>query len=258
MFHKPHQVMNNQFQKHRLKQEDIKTFKFWQVFLCICSLTLVIPPFTSAAENDRTFRALFLPPAKGAPKSLYLFDGVGSTKVDLPKRNLSKVYPLRSGPLILSLHTNAISSSEAVPAGSPSVEMPEDLHSAYILVTSDPSNEVTPVDIEIINAEFSHYKLGEMLWINRTDNSISGTIGPHEIELKPGSRLIIKEPVKGFSVYPVTLYYTKKGSSRIHTLCEMKWRHNPRSRSLIFIVEDGIQGGPRTLGFSDIRASGTK
>ena len=92
-----------------------------------------------------------------------------------------------------------------------------------------------------------------MLWFNLTDKAVAGKIGGHRITLKPGSREVVKEPRSGKGDYPVEVYFLIKGDDYIHPLCETQWRHDPRSRALVFVMPDKSRRAPRIFSFSDYR-----
>ncbi len=223
-------------------------------FLYLLLLLAFIPYMAVGQEGDtRTCRILYHSAPAGAPKTLHLFDGESCFEAELPKMNLSKVYTLRKGPLKLRMLSETIADAQAVPEGAPSVEVPEDLQHIYLLVSHDPKNKVTPVKMEVINASYEEIKLGEMLWINYTKSTVSGTIGSRELFIKPAEQVLIKEPVKGRKGYPVKMNYSVSNDDVFLPLTESRWRHDPGSRFLALIVEDDRRKSPRIITFSDYR-----
>lgn len=223
--------------------------------LALISFLLAVPLPATAQEDEkpRTCRILFLSAPADAPKSLYLYDGLKSIEVDLPRMNLSKVHTLPSGPLTLTLLNQAVDDPASVPAEAPSVEVAAGLSDIYLLVTSDPSNPVVPVSLAVVDANHDRIGKGEMLWINQTDKNIEGNIGSRKLRMYPRDAMAIKAPARGRENYPVEIYYTIPGEKEVYPLCETVWRHDPRSRNLVFIIEDQKRKAPRILSFNDFR-----
>lgn len=216
---------------------------------------LALPALSVAqeAESDRSCRIVFLSPAADAPETLYLYDGLESIEVNLPRMNLSKVHKLRPGPLTLKLLSEPVDDPKLVPTDAPSVQIAEALNHIYLLVTSDRSNQVAPVRMSAVNADHARIGKGEMLWFNLTDKNIGGKLGSRKLRLRPKDSVILKEPASGRESYAVEIFYNLPGEREIHPLCETVWRHDPRSRSLIFIMDDKNRRVPRILSFNDFR-----
>jgi hypothetical protein len=201
----------------------------------------------------RTCRILFLDGPDSAPDTLHLFDGGKSQEVDLPRMNLSKIYTLPSGPLTLRFMPKAVSDPATIPANAPAVQVAETMQDLYLLLTSDPANEIAPVKVQVINAGTEQLKLGQMLWFNLTANHVGGTVGRQKIVLGPQSRSVVDAPAGQSEGYPVNLGYRRPGNDALYPLCETKWQHDPRSRSLVFVIaEQGVRT-PRVLAFPDYR-----
>ena len=200
-----------------------------------------------------TFRILFLDRPADAPVELYLFDGASSQKVELPRMNLSPVYKLRPGALKLSLLPAPADDPKNIPAGAPSATVPENQTDFYLLVASDRNNKVAPVTLRVVNANDDQLGRGQMLWFNLTDKAVAGTVGREKVALKPGARELVKEPRGGKGDYLVDLYFRVEGDDFVHPLCETSWRHDPRSRSLVFLISEGNRRAPRVFAFYDYR-----
>lgn len=201
----------------------------------------------------RTCRILFLDGPDSAPDTLHLFDGMKSQEVDLPRMNLSKIYTLPSGPLTLRFLPKAVSDPATIPVKAPAVVVAETMQDMYLLLTSDPANEIAPVKVQVINAGTDQLKLGQMLWFNLTPSPVGGILGKQKITLAPQSRTVVDAPAAQSEGYPVNLAYRRPGNDALYPLCETKWQHDPRSRSLVFIIaEQGVRT-PRVLAFPDYR-----
>lgn len=200
-----------------------------------------------------TCRILFLDGPDSAPETLHLFDGTSSQEVDLPRMNFSKVYELPAGDLVLQLLPGPIEDPEMVPAGAPSAKVPASVGDFYLLLTSDPANKVAPVRMQVINASSERLKRGQMLWFNLTKNTIGGTVGSEKLVIKPGSRTTLDPPAGTNTSYPVDLAFRIPGKEHLYPLCETRWNHDPRSRSVAFIIsKEGVRT-PRVMVFPDYR-----
>jgi len=219
-------------------------------------LLLLVPSVMIAQEHKaakHTCRILFFDGPDAAPEKLQLFDGATSVLVDLPRMNFSKVYPLRPGALTLSLLAEPLSDPTKLPPGAPSVTVAEEVTDFYLLVTSDPANTVAPVRMQVINAGADKLRAGQMLWFNLTKSSVGGTVGSEKLVLQPNSRVILDAPARGNQDYPVNLSFRIPDNERLYPLCETRWRHDPRSRSVVFVnAENGVRS-PRVMVFPDYR-----
>lgn len=219
-------------------------------FFLTCAQAEKTPP--------RTCRILFLDGPDSAPDTLHLFDGIRSQEVDLPRMNLSKIYTLPNGPLTLRFVPKAITDPVAIPGKAPSVSVAETMQDIYLLLTSDPGNEIAPVKVQLINASTEQLKLGQMLWFNLTTHQIGGVVGRQKIVLAPQSRSIVDAPASRSEDYSINLGYRRPDNDVLYPLCETKWHHDPRSRSLVFVIaEQGVRT-PRVMAFPDYREAPEK
>ncbi len=131
-------------------------------------LILALLPTAALAQKpkDHTCRILFLSGPGSAPDKIHLFDGASSIEVDLPRMNFSQVYKLRPG--ALRLLPSPLDDPEKLPSGAPTATVSENITDFYLLVTSDPTNPVVPMRMQIINAGANKLKRGQMLWFNLT------------------------------------------------------------------------------------------
>ena len=219
---------------------------------CVASCVLIAGQ-AAGQEQSRTCRILYLSSGERAPKGMHLFDGMASQEVDLPRMNLSKVYKIASGPVALRMLSSQVVDPETIPANAPSVVVPASAKHIYLLVSKDRSNKVAPVKMAVINADYDQVKVGEMLWFNMTKNTVAGKIGSRNLKIEPGARAVLKEPARGRVAYPVELYFRIPGDDFTHPLCETRWRHDPRSRSIAFIIKDGKRRVPKIYTYNDFR-----
>ena len=224
-------------------------------------LLLCLVPAAAFAQHKaakHTCRILFFDGPESAPEKLQLFDGATSLEVDLPRMNFSKVYPLRPGPLTLCLLREPPADPTKLPPGAPSMTVAEDITDFYLLVTSDPANTVAPVRMQIINASGDKLRAGQMLWFNLTKNAVGGIVGSEKLVIQSNSRVTLDAPAKGNQDFAVNLTFRMPGNERLYPLCETRWRHDPRSRSVVFINSENGVRSPRVMVFPDFREAPPK
>jgi hypothetical protein len=207
----------------------------------------------AATAPEHTCRILFLDGPDDAPQKLQLFDGAKCREVDLPRMNFSRIYQLPGGPLNLRLLPAPPADPAKIPPGAPGVIVAAGITDFYLLVTSDPANTIAPVRMQVINAGADKLKPGQTLWFNLTKNPVGGTLGSEKLAIQPESRAILDAPTTGSGDYPVKLFYRIPGDERLYPLCQTKWRHDPRRRSVAFIVTEPGRRSPRVMVFSDFR-----
>lgn len=224
------------------------------LFLLLISLTA-----HAAEKSARSCRILFLDGLDSAPETLHLFDGASSQEVELTRMGFSPVYQLRSGPLTLAMLPSppappAAGSPPAIPPAAPKAAIAESITDFYLIVSSDSANPVAPVKMQVINANAANFKRGQMLWYNLTENQVGGIVGSRKLLVQPNSRLILDAPATGLENYPVNIHFLPPGKTRPEPLCETNWTHDPRSRSIFFIMKPQDSLIPRILGFPDFRS----
>lgn len=210
---------------------------------------------TAAAQEkgSRSCRIVFLMPPPEAPRTLYLFDGTSAQEVELPRMNLSKVYQIAPGAITLRLlPENPLKPAEINPAA-PGAVVAATVTDCYLLVASDPANPVTPVRMSVIDAGQGIFKNGQMLWFNLSDKAVGGQLGKQKLVIAPNARSMVDAPADKNGDYTVNLAFQMPGTDKLQPLCETKWRHDPNSRSVLFIVNEPGTRTPRVLGFPDRR-----
>jgi hypothetical protein len=227
----------------------------------IFSLIVCWLPLALAAQEKtpaRTCRILFLNAPEDAPRSLYLHDGTTARQVDLPRMNLSKIYPVAPGPITLRLLPEAPAASGQINPAAPSAEVAAGITDFYLLVAADPANPVVPVRMSVVNAGASVFGNGQMLWFNACEKTVAGRIGKRKLMIAPNERKILEPPADGSEDYPVNLEFLIPGEAKSRPLCETKWRHEPDSRIVLFILNEPGTRTPRVLGFPDRREAAKK
>lgn len=214
----------------------------------------LLPLASSAQEKgSRTCRVLFLGGGDTDAKTLHLFDGAASREVQLPRLNLSPVYPLPGGALTLRLLAAPAVKDQPVDPAAPSVAVGEGIGDFYLLVSPDPSNKTVPVRMQVIDATADRFKSGQMLWYNLTAHDVGGQVGTQKLAIKARSKVILDRPAAAAGDYNVNLSYRMTGKEALYPLCETRWVYDPASRIVLFIINEPGSRIPRVLGFPDHR-----
>ena len=219
----------------------------------IITLLLFLTGLLNAQEGGHTCRTLFLNGPEQAQGKYYLFDGRSSQEVTLPRLSFSPVYKLRPGDIKIWLLASPVGKLEEIPPGSPEVTVPAATIDFYLLIINDPSNRLMPLRMQVVNANYDKFRLGEMLWFNLTPKHLAGTVGKSSLKLAPNSSALVNEPASKLENYPVEIYFRVPGDERTHPLIESQWRHDPRSRSIVFVFDEGKRRAPKIRSFSDFR-----
>lgn len=204
-------------------------------------------------KDPRTCRILFLAPPDDAPDNAFLFDGTTSREVALPSMNLSDVYQLAAGDIILRMLSRPPAEGEAVPTGAPAVSVPERIKHCYLIVAADPANKIMPLRMQIIDANPAGFRTGQMMWFNLSPYAVGGVLGKSTLKLKPRSQAIVDAPAGGFESYQVDLGYLPVEGKQAEPLCSTFWRHNPQARSVVFVTMTPASRIPRISSYSDSR-----
>ncbi len=214
----------------------------------------LLPLVSSAQEKgSRTCRVLFLGGGDNDAKTLHLYDGTASREVELPRLNLSPVYPLPGGALTLRLLAAPAVKDQPVNPAAPSVAVAETVGDFYLLVSPDPANKAVPVRLQVIDATADRFKVGQMLWFNLTANDVGGQVGTQKLAIKARSKVILDRPADKAGDYGVNLSYRMTGKEALYPLCETRWIYDPTSRIVLFIINEPGNRTPRVLGFPDHR-----
>ncbi|MFK7849428.1 MAG: hypothetical protein AB8D78_00490 [Akkermansiaceae bacterium] len=216
-------------------------------------LVLFLAPLLSAQERKRTCRTLFLNGPQQPESKYYLFDGASSQEIKLPRLSLSPVYDLRPGDVKLWLLTSPVLEVEEIPKDSPSVIIPAGIYDFYLIFGQDPANKTLPLRMQVVNANQERIGRGDMLWFNLTSKAIAGKVGKSQLKLPAKKTALVKEPARERGNYPVEIYFRVPNDDRTHPLIESQWRHDPRTRSIVFVFDEGNRRAPRIRSFSDFR-----
>ncbi|MFT3990026.1 MAG: hypothetical protein QM680_01325 [Luteolibacter sp.] len=211
----------------------------------------------SVPKENRTCRILFLGGQNSVPK-VYLNDGVNTQLIKLSSLNLSDVYEVAPGNITLKLSSDFPSQEKPLPAGAPSVVVPESMKDCYLLVASDPKNSVLPLKLQVINASPSDFRPGQMLWLNLTPYHIGGQLGNKTLDLKAHAQVIVDAPRNDNGGFSVNIGYEPGNNQKAIQLVSTQWLHNSSGRNVIFVMLLPNSQVPRIKGFSDLRMPKTE
>lgn len=220
------------------------------LLLLVSGATLAVGQVPKAS---RTCRILLLGTQQDSPKTIYLHDGVGTQKVDLPTLNFSNVYNLPPGNIVLKLCLTPPTEQQPVPADAPSATVSEATTDCYLLFASDPKNPLVPLRFQVIDANPAGFRLGEMMWLNLTPYRVGGNLGSRTLNLKPNSQMIVSAPTDGPGSYPVKIGYDPGNDKKTALIVSTEWPHNPNGRNIVFVMMLPNSKIPRIKGYSDYR-----
>lgn len=226
-------------------------------FIAILCLLLTQAVF-SQSKGTRTCRIVFLGGGENDPQKLFLFDGKKAQEVDLPRMNFSETYSVAGGPLTIRLLKSAPVEGQPINEKAPVAKLTEGTDDFYLLVSPDPSNKFVPVRLQVIDASAQKFKAGHMLWYNLTANDVGGQVGEQKLVIRGRSKLILDPPTSKNEDFPVNLSYSIPKKEGLYPLCETRWTHDPRARTVLFIVNEPGSRAPRVLGFPDHREDSGK
>ena len=222
----------------------------------ICLFCLIPDLVTAQFKAARSCRIVFASAPADAPEKLQLFDGTSSQEVELPRLNLSPVYKLPAGPLVVRLLPAAASKTRDVSPDAPKVTVPEAVIDFYLIVTSDPSNQIAPVKLRVVDASPKGFPKGRMIWFNLTANTVNGKVGTQELSLGSNARVVVELPTTTGGDYPVNLTFRLPGNEMDYPLCETKWTHDGLPGTLFILVMESGDRTPRVVAFPDLREAG--
>lgn len=214
-------------------------------------------PLASNAQDTarRTCRLLMLGERGTVPEPLYLHDGKTARQVETPRMNLSTPYEMPAGALTLRMLTAPPAEDQPVNPAAPSAAVAEGVGSFYLLVTADPSNKVTPVRMQVIDASTDRFKAGQMLWYNLTATDVGGDVGTQKLAVKARSKVTIDPPATAAEDYNVKLSY-RGANNTAQPICETRWQHDPWARTVLFVVNEPGVPIPRIFAFPDNPSDG--
>lgn len=221
--------------------------------ICLICLIPTLLVGQSMGKDARTCRILFAGAPADGPEKIHLFNGSSSQEVELPRMNLSPVYQLPSGPLVVTLSPTPTSKPKDVNPEAPHATIDAGITDVYLLVTSDPTNEIAPVKLQVINANPKKGAKGQMTWCNLTVNTVTGTIGDQKLSLDPHAEVVLSLRGSKVEDLPVALTYRMPDKEADYPLIETKWNLGGLIDNYLAVVVDSGTRVPRVTAFPDHR-----
>lgn len=187
--------------------------------------------------SARTAKILYFQAPKEAPENVFIYqNNQNPFKQNLPKNNFSSAIKLVEGDLDLQFLPSFLLEDEAFPENAPSVKIPAEWNKILILVSNDPTNALLPVKLRIINASKELVGNGDLIFLNLSTDTIKGTVGDKELELKPDTTEIIKDPIEPEAKqYMVELDRLDAEKELSLTFIRQLWRRS-NSQSLLMLI----------------------
>lgn len=230
----------------------------------LATLLLILNGVPLAAQQEgekieRTCRILFLNKPADAPDEAFLFDGKTSHKVSLPSMNFSQLVKLPSvtfpdGKFTIWLTPEKIEKAEEFPSGAPSVTLPNHATDIYLILASDPSNDILPVRIKPLNVDDSKLKPGETLWINLTPHKIAAKLGEAQLVIDPMKQAVSSPPLEENGYYKAQFIYQRDAKGDFLPIMRKSWWFDATSKNLGFMISSGARL-PKIFTFRDRRSS---
>lgn len=209
--------------------------------LIACLFISTLPASSQEQKKKRTCRILYVERPGDAPTEAYLFDGKQSHKVLLPSLNFSEVIELPMGNITVGLSPNSIDAAEAFPEGAPTAKIPEQITDLYLLLSSDPKNNVLPIKIKALNIDNKNLKPGHTLWINLSKHKIAARMGKEEVIIAPKKITISSPPLQTSGYFLAQFLYQPDSKDKFLPIMKKSWWFDATSKNLGFIVDTGAR-----------------
>lgn len=199
-------------------------------------ISLSLPAYAGEQEKKGpTCRIVFPERGKGAPKTVYLFDGKKNQRIFLPSMNLSNVISLPEGELTIMMAPEEVDRGN-LPQGVPTLKIPENLQDFFILLVADPENAKLPLRMILLNAEGGKLPTGKTLWCNLTDHRILANLEKNKVEVEPNVRTVSANPIPKSGYFRAEFFYQPEAEGKARVITEQKWWHDAYSRHLGIIL----------------------
>lgn len=203
------------------------------------SIALAVLLTSGYAHASLTCRVIYPERPKGNPKSGYIFDGKTNHQVAFSSTNFSQVIELPSDTIAIVLSSTKITSEEEAPLELPSLRIPEDVSSFYILMTPREGKDAFQADIKLIDCSPGELKTGETVWVNLSTHRLSAELGDTELIVDPLSSTITEAPIQESGHFNAKFSYQAKGLGEFAPISEQRWWHDVKSRHLGIIFSNG-------------------
>ncbi|MGJ8650352.1 MAG: hypothetical protein ACSHX4_08325 [Opitutaceae bacterium] len=202
----------------------------WPLVALMCLLASI------CNGQNRPVRILYYQAPSGAPTEANIYVGAAPLgKIDLPRSNFSGTFEIPRGDILLSFLPAPLGPQEKMPERAPAAKIPETWDKVLLLVFENDRNPIMPIRVQPINASDDVFGPGSIYMVNFSDIGIAGAIGDKELQLKPKSVKIIKDPIPQNGFYNAKLdAYIGKGEKPRRFIKQM-WQHEQNTRQILFI-----------------------
>jgi len=205
-------------------------------------------------DKGRTCRIIFPDRPHTAPRVAYLFDGERSHEVDLPSNNFTAPIKLPTGELILVLSPDPVPANGKLPPEAPVAQIATGISDFYLILVSDPENEIMPARILPVDQGSERPGAGQTLWMNLTEHRILGTLGDQSLELPAGECVVADAPLPASGYFKAEFSYQPKSEGETFPVMRKSWWFDDASTNLGFVIESGGRL-PKIFTFRDRRVA---
>lgn len=209
---------------------------------------LIFLPFGSHARN---VRAIFLGATADSPKEATLVYGGEHVTISVPRRFLSEEVDLPSGALRLAVLPKPPPPDVEINPNAPSIVLPEGSNRSLLLFFPDPSNNVFPVRVLVVDASPTSFPVGHSILFNLSNASIAAKFGDQNVLVEAGKKTVVSPPIEGSGSYPVQIAFKNNENSNWVTIASSTWRHYPAARQLLFVTQTNGRKSPRVWSILD-------
>lgn len=206
-------------------------------FTCgVVLLSIALFPVNSLA---RSARAMFMGATGDMPNEATLLIGNEVVTIKLPRRYFSPEVDLPSGAVNAFVLEKPPLPDEEINPKTPVIQFPEGSGRSLLLFIPDPTNDVFPARVIVLDVSATKFPKGHTLIFNFSDANVAGMFGNEKVQVGAGQRAVLKPPLDDVGSYSVRIACKLPSSDEWVKICSSKWRHNPNARQLMFISPSG-------------------
>lgn len=207
---------------------------------------------SAKSEDDvilefRRCRMIYFDGGAKAPQKafLHLKNGELIGETSLPRVTFSPDIALPDGELLIYFLPEKYTGDPAdFPTDAPSIPLAEDIEKVLFLVFKDEGNPVMPIKVVPINANDDAYGGGNLLIINFTGHTISGTLNDKPVKVGPQSKTIVRDIMDAPGYYRCLLNVHGGGISTPRAVMRTMLGHSELIRRMLVIKEGKLKGRP--------------
>ena len=210
--------------------------KYFRLKSWLLALLLSLLGMYTYGQN-RPVRILYHQAPAGAPSKAYIYSDLellGET--ELPRANFSETFEIPRGEVLLKFIPNALTQQEKMPKRAPSANIPKTWQKILLLVFEDESNPMMPIRIQAVDASDNIFGPGCLYMMNFSKIGIAGKLGDKNLQLKPQSIKIIKNPIPQDGFYLAKLDAYIGAGHKPRRFIKQMWQHSHNTRQVLFIM----------------------